>query len=148
MNHSNVQFEVKTGDCIAQLIIKKISLDKLNEENHLNETKQGDQGFGSMDVAETLKILILKRPEIKSAKVAESPHEILSKKVDKQHSHKEQPAKAAESSCVILPKRVDKRPSPKKTAESSKPMATVILPEKVDKQSRQGWMNTVDLWMS
>ena len=24
----------------------------------------------------------------------------------------------------------------------------VILPEKVDKQSRQGWMNTVDLWMS
>ena len=73
MNHSNVQFEVKTGDCIAQLIIKKISLDKLNEENHLNETKQGDQGFGSMDVAETLKILILKRPEIKSAKVAESP---------------------------------------------------------------------------
>ena len=23
-----------------------------------------------------------------------------------------------------------------------------ILPKKGDKQSRQGWMNTVDLWMS
>ena len=42
MNHSNVQFEVKTGDCIAQLIVKKISLDKLNEENTLDKIKQGD----------------------------------------------------------------------------------------------------------
>ena len=42
VNHSDVQFEVKMGDCIAQLIIKKISLDKLNEENHLDETKRGD----------------------------------------------------------------------------------------------------------
>ena len=39
MNHSNVQFEVKTGDHIAQLIVEKISLDKLNEENILDETK-------------------------------------------------------------------------------------------------------------
>ena len=39
VNHSNVQFEVKMGDCITQLIIKKISLDKLNEENTLDETK-------------------------------------------------------------------------------------------------------------
>ena len=30
----------------------------------------------------------------------------------------------------------------------SKPLAMAILPEKGDKQSRQGWMNTVDLWMS
>ena len=84
VNHSDVQFEVKTGDCIAQLIIKKISLDKLNEENHLDETKRGDQGFGSMGVAETPKISILKRPKNQSAKVAESPREILPEKVDKQ----------------------------------------------------------------
>ena len=49
---------------------------------------------------------------------------------------------------MILPERVDKRPSQKEIAESSKPMAMVILPAKVDKQSRQGWMNTVDPWMS
>ena len=135
VNHSNVQFEIKTGDCITQLIIEKISLDKLNEENHLNETKRGDQGFGSMGVAEIPKISILKRPETKLAKAVEFPRGILSEKVDKQLSHKEQLAKAAESPCVILPKRVDKQPSQKKTAELSKPMAMVILPEKVDKQS-------------
>ena len=39
VNHSNVQFEIRTGDRIAQLIIEKISLDKLNEENNLKETK-------------------------------------------------------------------------------------------------------------
>ena len=39
VNHSDIQFEIKMGDCIAQLIVEKISLDKLNEENHLNETK-------------------------------------------------------------------------------------------------------------
>ena len=136
------------GDHITQLIIKKISLDKLNKENHLNETKRGDQGFRSMDVVETPKISILKRPKTKLAKAAESPHGILPEKVDKQSSHKEQPAKAAESPRVILPERVDKWPSQKKTAESSKPMAMAILPEKVDKQLRQGWMNTVDPWTS
>ena len=49
---------------------------------------------------------------------------------------------------MILPKRVDKQPSQKKSAESSKPLAMAILPEKGDKQTRQRWMNTVDLWMS
>ena len=83
VNHSNVQFEIKTGDRITQLIIEKISLDKLNEENHLNETKRGDQGFGSMGVAETPKISILKRPETKLAKAVESPRGILPEKVDK-----------------------------------------------------------------
>ena len=148
VNHSNIQFEVKTGDRITQLIIKKISLDKLNEESNLNETKRGNQGFGSTGVAETPKISILKRPKNKSVKVAKSPHGILPEKVDKQPSHKEQSAKAAESPRVILPERVDKWPSQKKTVESSKPMTTAILPAKVDKQSTQGWMNTVDLWTS
>ena len=148
MNHSDIQFKVKTGDRIAQLIIEKISLDKLNEENNLNETKRGDQGFRSTGIVETLKISILKRPKSKLAKVAESPHGILPEKVDKQPSHKEQPAKAAESPRVILPERVDKWPSQNKTAKLSKPPAMAILPAKVDKQSRQGWMNTVDLWTS
>ena len=148
VNHSDMQFKIKMGDRIAQLIIEKISLDRLNEENNLGETKQGDQGFRSTGVAETPKISILKRPENKLAKVAESPRGILPEKVDKQPSHKEQPAKAAESPRVILPERMDKQPSQKETAESSKPMAMVILPAKVDKQSRQGWMNTVDPWMS
>ena len=75
VNHSNIQFEIKTGDHIAQLIIKKISLDKLNEETILDETKQGDQDFRSMGVVETPKILILKRPKIRMAKAAESPHD-------------------------------------------------------------------------
>ena len=148
VNHSDVQFQVKTGDRIAQLIIEKISLDKLNKENNLDETKRGDQGFGSMGVAKTPKILILKRPKTKTAKAAESPCGILPEKVDKQPSHKKQLAKAAESPCVILPKRVDKWLNQKRTAESSKPMATAILPKKGDKQSRQGWMNTVDPWTS
>ena len=39
VNHSDVQFEVKMGDCIVQLIIEKISLDQLNEEHHLDKTK-------------------------------------------------------------------------------------------------------------
>ena len=73
VNHSDVQFEIKTGDHVTQLIIEKISLDKLNEENDLDETKRGDKGFGSMGVAETPKISILKKTENKLAKAAESP---------------------------------------------------------------------------
>ena len=49
---------------------------------------------------------------------------------------------------MILPERVDKWPSQKKTVELSKPTAMAILPVKGDKQSRQEWMNTVDLWTS
>ena len=73
---------------------------------------------------------------------------ILPEKVDKQPSHKEELAKATKSPHVILSKRVDKWLSPKKSVESSKPIATAIFPEKVDKQTRQGWINTVDPWMS
>ena len=137
VNHSDIQFEVKIGDCIAQLIVEKISLDKLNE-NTLDETKQGNQSFGSTDVAETLKISIFKRPESQMAKAAKSSCGILPEKVDKQPSHKELLAKAAKSPCMILSKRMDKQPSQKKSAELSKPLAMVILPEKVDKQTRQG----------
>ena len=102
-----------------------------------------------MDIVETLKIQILKRPENQLVKATESLHGILLEKVDKQPSHKKKSAKAAESPHVILPERVDKWLSQKeKTAELSKSQATVILPEKGDKQTRQRWMNTVDPWMS
>ena len=67
-----------------------------------------------MGIAETPKILILKRPETKLVKTAESPYRILPEKVDKQSSHKEQLAKATESPRVILLKRMDKQPSPRK----------------------------------
>ena len=146
VNHSDIQFEVKTGDRIAQLIVKKISLDKLNKEDILDKTKQGDQGFRSTDVVETPKILIFKRPKNQLVKAVESPCGILPEKVDKQHSYKEHLAKATGSPHVILSERVDKWPSQKKSAESSKPLAMAILPEKGDKQTRQRWMNTVDLW--
>ena len=108
INHSDIQFEIKTGDWIAQLIVKKISLEKLNEEASLNEMKQGYQGFGLMGVVETLKIQILKKPKTKLAKAAESPCGILPEKVDKQPSHKEKSVKTAESPHVILSKRVNK----------------------------------------
>ena len=39
VNHSDIQFEIKTGDRIAQLIVEKISLNKLNKENTLDKTK-------------------------------------------------------------------------------------------------------------
>ena len=73
INHSNIQHEIKMGDQIAQLIIKKISLEELNEKDNLNETKWGDQGFRSTGVVETPKIQILKRPENKLTKAAELP---------------------------------------------------------------------------
>ena len=48
---------------------------------------------------------------------------------------------------MILPERVDKQSNQKeKSAELSKPLAMAIHPEKGDKQTRQGWMNNVDLW--
>ena len=136
------------GDHITQLIIEKISLDKLNKENILDKTKWNNQNFESTNIIKTLKILILKNPKTKLAKAAEFPHGILPEKVDKQPSHKAQLVKATESPCVILSERVDKWLNQKKSAELSKPPATAILPEKGDKQNRQGWMNTVDPWTS
>ena len=59
INHSDVQFKIKTDDQITQLIIEKISLEELNEKDSLDETKWGNQDFGSMGVAEILKIQIL-----------------------------------------------------------------------------------------
>ena len=38
INHSDVKFEIKKGDRIAQLVLEKISLAELNEVSELDET--------------------------------------------------------------------------------------------------------------
>ncbi|XP_051139780.1 deoxyuridine 5'-triphosphate nucleotidohydrolase [Andrographis paniculata] len=46
-NHSDVDFEVKIGDRIAQLIIQKIVTPEVMEVDDLDATVRGDGGFGS-----------------------------------------------------------------------------------------------------
>lgn len=49
-NHSDVDFEVKAGDRIAQLIIEKIVTPEVVEVNDLDATVRGAGGFGSTGV--------------------------------------------------------------------------------------------------
>ncbi|KAL8026714.1 hypothetical protein ABFX02_14G046900 [Erythranthe guttata] len=49
-NHSDVDFEVKTGDRIAQLIIEKIVTPEVTEVDDLDSTVRGSGGFGSTGV--------------------------------------------------------------------------------------------------
>lgn len=49
-NHSDVDFEVKVGDRIAQLIIEKIVTPDVLEVQHLDSTVRGEGGFGSTGV--------------------------------------------------------------------------------------------------
>ncbi|XP_005188706.2 deoxyuridine 5'-triphosphate nucleotidohydrolase [Musca domestica] len=51
-NHSDVEFEVKRGDRIAQLICERIFYPGLEQVDKLEETKRGDAGFGSTGVKE------------------------------------------------------------------------------------------------
>ena len=46
-NHSGNSFTVQKGDCIAQLIIKKIASIPITEMDSLDSTIHGDAGFGS-----------------------------------------------------------------------------------------------------
>ncbi|CAH1164186.1 unnamed protein product [Phaedon cochleariae] len=46
-NHSDNDFEVKSGDRIAQLICEKIYYPELEEVEELTETVRGEGGFGS-----------------------------------------------------------------------------------------------------
>ncbi|GMT22845.1 hypothetical protein PFISCL1PPCAC_14142 [Pristionchus fissidentatus] len=50
-NFSDVDFEVKEGDRIAQLICEKISQVNYVEVESLEDTQRGDGGFGSTGVA-------------------------------------------------------------------------------------------------
>jgi dUTP pyrophosphatase len=49
-NHSDVDFEVKVGDRIAQLIIEKIVTPNVMEVEDLDATVRGAGGFGSTGV--------------------------------------------------------------------------------------------------
>ncbi|VVB04578.1 unnamed protein product [Arabis nemorensis] len=49
-NHSDVNFEVKLGDRIAQLIIEKIVTPEVIEVEDLDSTVRGEGGFGSTGV--------------------------------------------------------------------------------------------------
>lgn len=49
-NHSDVDFEVKVGDRIAQLIIEKIVTPDVFEVENLDSTVRGEGGFGSTGV--------------------------------------------------------------------------------------------------
>lgn len=49
-NHSDVDFEVKVGDRVAQLIIEKIVTPSVTEVDDLDETVRGEGGFGSTGV--------------------------------------------------------------------------------------------------
>ncbi|CAA0813331.1 Deoxyuridine 5-triphosphate nucleotidohydrolase [Striga hermonthica] len=49
-NHSDVDFEVKPGDRIAQLIIQKIETPEVSEVDDLDSTERGSAGFGSTGV--------------------------------------------------------------------------------------------------
>ncbi|XP_053615702.1 deoxyuridine 5'-triphosphate nucleotidohydrolase [Plodia interpunctella] len=46
-NHSDEDFQVKKGDRIAQLICERIYYPEVEEVKTLNETKRGENGFGS-----------------------------------------------------------------------------------------------------
>lgn len=49
-NHSDVDFEVKVGDRIAQLIIQNIVTPEVEEVDDLDSTARGSGGFGSTGV--------------------------------------------------------------------------------------------------
>ncbi|XP_050233343.1 deoxyuridine 5'-triphosphate nucleotidohydrolase-like [Mercurialis annua] len=49
-NHSDVDFEVKSGDRVAQLIIEKIITPNVLEVEDLDDTVRGEGGFGSTGV--------------------------------------------------------------------------------------------------
>merc|ERR1711988_2046174 len=46
-NHAQVEFEIKKGDRIAQLICEKIEYPEIEEVTSLNSTERGEGGFGS-----------------------------------------------------------------------------------------------------
>lgn len=50
VNHSKVDFEIKEGDRIAQMIIAKYELPNIYEVSDLGKTDRGNKGFGSTGV--------------------------------------------------------------------------------------------------
>ena len=54
-NHSSQPFQVKTGDKIAQIILKQAQTPKIQILKYLKPTERGNQGFGSSNLAKTPK---------------------------------------------------------------------------------------------
>lgn len=46
-NHSNLDYEIKRGDKITQLVVMKIDIPELNVVDEFKETERGNGGFGS-----------------------------------------------------------------------------------------------------
>uniref|UniRef100_A0A7S1X4P8 Deoxyuridine 5'-triphosphate nucleotidohydrolase n=1 Tax=Tetraselmis chuii TaxID=63592 RepID=A0A7S1X4P8_9CHLO len=53
-NHSDVDFQVKIGDRVAQLILERICTPEVEEVTDLDSTVRGTGGFGSTGVSNTL----------------------------------------------------------------------------------------------
>uniref|UniRef100_A0A1B0A0M9 Deoxyuridine 5'-triphosphate nucleotidohydrolase n=1 Tax=Glossina pallidipes TaxID=7398 RepID=A0A1B0A0M9_GLOPL len=51
-NHSDVDFDVKRGDRIAQLICERIFYPELEQVDKLEDTQRGEGGFGSTGVTD------------------------------------------------------------------------------------------------
>jgi dUTP pyrophosphatase len=46
-NYSNIPYEVKAGDRIAQAIVSTVPVANFTEVEHLDDTERGENGFGS-----------------------------------------------------------------------------------------------------
>ena len=49
-NHCDVDFTIKAGDRIAQLILEKIEMADIEEIQELPNTERGSNGFGSTGI--------------------------------------------------------------------------------------------------
>ena len=49
-NHGDIDFPIKKGDRIAQLILEKISMAAVQEVDELSSTERGEGGFGSTGI--------------------------------------------------------------------------------------------------
>ena len=49
-NHSDQDFNIKSGDRICQLILEKIKIVEVQEVDNLDDTQRGSGGFGSTGI--------------------------------------------------------------------------------------------------
>lgn len=67
-NLSDVDFEVKRGDRVAQLILERISMADVQEVAELSDTSRGAGGFGSTGVSATATATSTAAADVKRAK--------------------------------------------------------------------------------
>ncbi|WP_301008514.1 dUTP diphosphatase, partial [Helicobacter japonicus] len=51
INHSNEDFNIHTGDRIAQAVVNEIIQATFEEVQELNESERGEKGFGSSGIS-------------------------------------------------------------------------------------------------